>query len=391
MINNLKLLVALRWGAILFQVMALVGAIAFQLPVHLNLFLFTIGLQCVVNVVTFASIGKRQYSEWQVFFHLVFDVVSLNIFMVASGGLANPFSGFFLIQAILAAMLLSQVRMWTIIATTGLSYAVLTLGFEPSHMHHGPLMVFHMYGMVVNHIFTTIVIGYFVFKIVSNLKAKEKQLSARQGLIGAGATAAQIAHKLGTPLNVMSLIVADLSVASLSKDRTRLLQEIGRCKDYLGLFFHRLNHLDGDRDGQSLRSFLDAFSVWIRRYPDLNFTYDSLEDPYLNAVSGELIILLLEILADNAVEANARTFSVKSSLTPLILTLDVKNDGPPFPDEIHALMNLGYSKDKGVHHTGIGLFLAKMVMENLGASLHVVTPGVAHVSIVFPLENVVSL
>jgi len=389
MINNLKLLVALRWGAIAFQLMALVGAVAFKLPVHLNLFLFTIGLQCVVNVVTFASIGKQRYSEWRVFFYLVFDVVSLNLFMVASGGLANPFSGFFLVQAILAAMLLSQVRMWGIIVATGLSYAVLTLGFEPSHMHHGPLMAFHMYGMVVNHIFTTMVIGYFVFKIVHNLKAKEKQLSARQGLIGAGATAAQIAHKLGTPLNVMALVVSDMSDASLAEDRTRLLQEIGRCKDYLGLFFHRLNHLDGDRERQSLGTFLDVFSVWIQRYPDVQFTWESLENPYVNTVSGELIVLLLEILADNAAEAHARIFSVKISLTPQELIMDVQNDSPAFPDEIQTLMTLGYSKDKGVHHTGIGLFLAKLVMENLGASLHVVTSSVAHVRVVFPLENVV--
>jgi two-component system sensor histidine kinase RegB len=389
MIKNLKLLVLLRWGAIVFQVMALVGAIAFQLPVQLHLFLFTIGVQCVVNLVTFASLGKRHvYSEWHVFFQLVFDVVSLNFFMVASGGLANPFSGFFLIQAVLAAILLSHVRMWGIIAATGVSYAVLTLGFEPAHMHHGPWMTFHMYGMVVNHIFTTIVIGYFVFKIVSNLTAKEQQLSARQGLIGAGATAAQIAHKLGTPLNVMALVAEGLSPGSLPEDKRQLLAEIDRCKAYLELFFKRLNHLDSGGEVRSLGEILQSFSLWIKRYPGVRFTYELGHDPMLNATVGELVGLLLEILAENAADAKAGVFQVKSAVAKGVLRLDILNDGPPFPDEIQALMALGYSRDKGVHHTGIGLFLAKLVMETLGAEAEIASKAEAHLTVLIPLDNV---
>jgi two-component system sensor histidine kinase RegB len=388
MIKNLKLLVLLRWGAIVFQVLALVGAIAFQLPVQLPLFVFTIGVQCVVNLVTFAGIGKRQpYSEWHVFFQLVFDVVSLNLFMVASGGLANPFSGFFLIQAILAAILLSQVRMWVIIAATGLSYAVLTLGFEPAHMHHGPWMTFHMYGMVVNHVFTTMVIGYFIFKIVSNLTTKEQQLSARQGLVGAGATAAQIAHKLGTPLTVMALVAEGLSPASLPEDKQQLLTEIDRCKAYLDLFFKRLNHLDSGGEVRSLEEILQSFSLWLKRYPGLRFTYELGHDPMLNATVGELVGLLLEILAENAADAKAGVFQVKSAVSKGVLRLDIVNDGPPFPDEIQALMSLGYSRDKGVHHTGIGLFLAKLVMETLGAEAQIASKAEAHLTVSIPLDN----
>jgi len=392
MIKNLKLLVLLRWGAIAFQGMALVGAIAFQLPVHLNLFLFAIGVQCVVNLMTFASLGRRQgYSEWAVFFQLVFDVVALNIFMVASGGLANPFSGFFLIQAVLAAVLLSQIRMWMIIVATGVSYAVLTLGFEPAHMHHGPLMAFHMYGMVVNHVFTTILIGYFIFKIVSNLKAKEKQLSARQGLIGAGATAAQIAHKLGTPLTIMALISEGISSQSLAEDKAQLLQEIERCKAYLNVFFQRLSHLDADSDRQSLATVLSTFAVWMKRYPCLSFDYDHRDDQIVTAMAADLMTLLLEILAENAAEANATHFYLKTSVSGSSLTLTVQNNGPPFPDDIQSLMTLGYSRDKGLHHTGIGLFLARLVLDNMGADVRVRDASVASLQILFPLDVVTGL
>jgi two-component system sensor histidine kinase RegB len=392
MIKNLKLLVLLRWGAIAFQVLALVGAIAFQLPVHMNLFLFAIGVQCVVNLMTFASLGRREgYSEWSVFFQLVFDVIALNVFMVASGGLANPFSGFFLIQAVLAAVLLSQVRMWVIVAATGVSYAVLTLGFEPAHMHHGPLMAFHMYGMVVNHVFTTLLIGYFIFKIVSNLKAKEKQLSARQGLIGAGATAAQIAHKLGTPLNIMALIAEGLSSQALAEDKVQLLQEIERCKSYLNVFFQRLHYLEADSDRQPLSTVFSKFAIWIKRYPDLSFDYDTKDDQIVTAMAADLMTLLLEILAENAAEANATHFQLKALVSGSLLTLDVQNNGPPFPDDLQALMTLGYSKDKGLNHTGIGLFLARLVLDNMGADVRVGDPHVASLKIIFPLDVVTGL
>jgi signal transduction histidine kinase len=177
----------------------------------------------------------------------------------------------------------------------------------------------------------------------------------------------------------------------LPEDKRQLLAEIDRCKAYLELFFNRLNHLDRDSVRRPLGETLQAFATGIHRYPRLHFTYETFQDQSINPMVGELIGLLLEILAENAEEAQATTFHVKACFSKRFLTLDVYNDGPPFPDEIQALMALGYSQDKGVYHTGIGLFLAKLVIENLGAKAHVVNTGMAHLSVLFPMDTVDTL
>lgn len=389
MLRNIKLLVQMRWVAITLQMAALVGAIALDLPVNIQLFLFGLGIQIVVNVVTFTNLGKPSFlSEWPIFFQLIFDLMALNIFMIASGGLANPFSGLFLIQAVLASMLLSGKKLWTIIIATGLSYTILLLGFNPSCEMHHQWMAFHIQGMIINHVMTTAVIGYFVFRLIHNLRLKEHQLSARQSLIGAGATAAQIAHKIGTPLNIMALVVQDLSEKNLQKDQTILLSQIEQCKTYLARFFDRLGRLEKTDEALLFSTSINKFSDWIaHRYPMLTLKCDVVNDQNMSSMNSELIILLLEIMAENAAEAQAKTLSFEAEFSKYTLTLTIQNDGPPLPDEIHSLMTLGYSENKGIHHAGIGLFLARLVMGNLGARVQVLPSNNVHIVIEFPLEN----
>lgn len=393
MIRNIKLLVQMRWVAIALQMAALVGAIALHLPVNIQLFLFGLGIQIVINVVTFTNIRKPSFlSEWPIFFQLIFDLMALNIFMIASGGVANPFSGLFLIQAVLASMLLSGKKLWMIIAATGLSYTILLLGFNPSCEMHHQWMAFHIQGMIINHVMTTSVIGYFVFRLIHNLRFKEQQLSARQSLIGAGATAAQIAHKIGTPLNIMALVVQDLSEKNLHKDQEILLSQIEQCKTYLARFFDRLGRLEKTDEALLFSTTIHTFSEWIvTRHPSLKLNYDIVNDQYMSSMNAELMMLLLEIMAENAVEAQASTLFFEAKFFKHHLTVTIQNDGPPLPDEIQALMSLGYSDNKGIHHTGIGLFLARLVMENLGARVQVVPSKNVHLILEFPLESMINL
>ena len=59
MLQNIKLLVRLRWIAIICQMAALGFAIIVRLPVNIPLFIFAIGIQTAVNLVTFAISSHR--------------------------------------------------------------------------------------------------------------------------------------------------------------------------------------------------------------------------------------------------------------------------------------------------------------------------------------------
>ena len=392
MIGNARLLVQLRWVAIGFQILALLGAVLLKLPVQINLFLFGLSIQILVNIIAFASLKKTpQLPEFHVFIQLVLDLLSLNIFVLAVGGLANPFSGLFLIQAIIAAMLLTGVRLALMILATGLSYTCLLLVFNPSCESHQVWMAFHIQGMVINHIVTTAVVGYFLAKLVQNLKLKEQQLSAKHSLIGAGATAAQMAHKLGTPLNSMALIAYDLS-DSQSQDKAVLIEEINRCKEYLSTLFNRLHRLDTLEESILLKPSFDRFfSKLTKVYPFLTVTWTLKSDRLLRSISVELILLILDIMAENAAEAGAKTLEVAAHFSKKQFHIQIQNNGPPLPQELETLMKAGFSGNKSAYHTGMGLYLARLIMENLGASVEV-NQG-AHVDLVirFPLDMLCAL
>ncbi|NBV42992.1 sensor histidine kinase, partial [bacterium] len=354
MIKTIQLLVVLRWIAIVCQMGAIVFAYALHLPVKMGLFIFALGIQMVVNLVTHAGLGHPadvdRWKEWPIFFQLIFDLISLNLFMIASGGLANPLSGLFLIQAVVAAMLLSGKRLIFIIAATGFSYSVLTFTGDPSHHHHSQWMAFHIPGMVVNHILTTAVVGYFVYQIIRNLKSKERQLSAQQSLVGAGATAAQIAHKLGTPLNMIALINDDLTDKNLEKSRQMMADQLSKCKHYLSIFFSRLHRLDGNAESRSLS---ESLGLSFTENTIIRFRHRVENDQIISAMSAELLLLLVEIMVENAVDAGATEVEFTAKFTPSELQVLIQNDGAPLPDELRVLMKLGYSKDKGIHHSGI--------------------------------------
>jgi|GEM_PF-2455647 len=392
MLGNIKLLVQLRWVAISFQMLALAATIVLHLPVNIGFFLFGLGIQIVVNIIAYARLEKKSsFLEGSIFAQLIADLLSLNIFMVASGGLANPFSGLFLIQAVLASILLSGIRLWIMISATALSYTALLLGFNPSCQNHHLWMEFHIQGMIINHVITTVVIGYFVFRIVNNLKHKEQQLYSRQSLVGAGATAAQIAHKIGTPLNIMAVIAEDLSEKSLSSDKIVLLREIDRCKDYLSRFFKSLHRLENTGEDKFLSGHFSSFIFKTTHFSDFSVSFNVVNDRPVYATNAELIVLILDIMTENAYEAKATKMHIEAQFSKKNLILDISNDGPPLPDEIQSLMTIGYSQKKGLHHAGVGLFLVRLVIDSLGAALQVVDSQNVHIKITIPIETIQTL
>ncbi len=389
MIKTIRLLIGLRWIAIGLQLLALATAIALKLPVNVPLFLFALGIQVVVNWVTYATLShRRATSDGVVFGQLVMDLISLNLFMVAAGGLANPLSGLFVIQAVVAAMILSGYRLLLIIVATGLSYAILTLSFDPSCQDHSQWMAFHIPGMVLNHLITTAAIGFFVVRIVQNLRATEHRLSAKYNLIGAGVTAAQLAHKLGSPLTAISMIIDDLEPDTISHDQARLQSEMIRAKTYLTSLFQRLHRLDHAVESQPIADVVSTVINDLRRFTSFTVTATTSQD-FLPPTAAELIALLLDILGENAAEAGATQMAITWTPKGDYFVLTVSNNGPPLPAELTQLMILGFSNNKGLHHTGIGLFLAKLVLDNLGASVQVDSQSGVTYRIMLPKDGLV--
>lgn len=387
MLKNALLLVQLRWIAIIFQLSTLCGAITFHLPVNISLFLFSITIQIATNLFTYFSLNKNwKESEWYILIQLCLDLIFLNVFMITTGGLSNPFSGLFLIQAVLASMFLKGPKLLLMIAATAISYSLLLLGFNPSCHEHDLWMRFHIEGMVINHILTTLIIGYFVYKIMQNLKEKEKQLLAQQSLAGIGATAAQIAHKLGTPLNKMAFIIPDMTSDTLITDQKNLIKQIQTCKQSLTLFFEQLQRLEKPQTNSLLdQQFSDFQQRMKQRFQHATLIINTEQEIAITSTRAELICLILEIIIENAIESSAKTIQIQTTLTKSTLAILIENDGAPLSKTLSDLMVLG-TTEKGPHHTGIGLFLAKLMLENLGAQVKQIEINPVKFEIKIPMD-----
>jgi len=177
-----------------------------------------------------------------------------------------------------------------------------------------------------------------------------------------------------------------MSADTIQEDQHRLGVEIARAKDYLSEFFNRLHRLDRTADPRYLKPTLDDF-----KYPALTIISTVTNDQPITPQSGELIGLLLDIIAENAAEATATTLLFSAVFSKTTLTIQIQNDGPPLPDEIQSLMSLGVSKNKDVYHTGIGLFLARLVIDSLNGHLRLNTRSKVDFTIEFPLESINSI
>lgn len=367
MLGNIKLLMQLRFAAIFFQMIAWLVMTFLGLSIHGNILLISLVIQAWVLLMTFVYFKKNHpFSENKIFFQLLFDLLALTVFILSCGGMANPFSGLFLIQALLASLLLSPLKTWIMIAMTGVSYTVLLIQVNPSDEDHMKWMNFHLYGMTINHILTSIVIGFFILKIIKNLRIKEKQIAASQGLLGVGAFSAQIAHKIGTPLNQIAFLIDDLNASSLQKDKEAILESIQEIKGYLSNLFDRLSRIEKEEKKRSLAERMEKFSKWIKTYPISLFYTGSLS---FDDETLDVIFVLLELFAENAVQAGAKKIMIDFSNSEQELKVLVQNDGPAIQENITDIMSMGYSKKSGIPHMGIGLFLAHLMTTSLGGQM----------------------
>src|SRR5690606_2409011 len=132
--QNLRLLVQLRWIAVLGQVLAItVAVVGFSLALPLFDMALVVLLLILYNL--FSSLRLKWHlpvGQIELFFALLIDVMALTVQLYLSGGATNPFIFLYLLQVALAAVLLRRRTTWMMAAATSIAFAGLVLT-----RHHG--------------------------------------------------------------------------------------------------------------------------------------------------------------------------------------------------------------------------------------------------------------
>lgn len=401
---RIRTLVLLRWFAIFGQFMAVVVAWSMGIGFVKTPVLLLIATSVAMNLWLFLRPPKRT-SPGRAVAQLSFDLVQISTLMALTGGMANPFALLVLAPVTIAATSLNAKQTLALgLATVALITLAALLALplrEPGGevLRMQPILALgHWVALVIGVVFFA---GY-AHRVTAELSATsnalfatQMALSREQRLQHLGGVVAAAAHEMGTPLATIKLIAGELADElqdrpDLREDAIALRHAADRCAQILRSM-GRAGKDDLHMRTAPLQAVLeDAAAPHASRGPLVEIAADDLvirRDP--------AIIHALRNLIQNAVDFAASRVVIDTDLTASSLTVTVRDDGPGFPPALLSRIGDPYltrrsEAQRGSYEgMGLGLFIAKTLLERSGARLTFSNGGPgALVSVRWPLERI---
>jgi two-component system sensor histidine kinase RegB len=411
-------LIWLRWLAIVGQTAAILTAhfaLGLQFPVVACF--VCVAASVVVNAglrVRF-PVTHRLDDSWAIYV-LAYDVAQLAALLALSGGLANPFSFLFLAPIMTAAVALPLRRTLTLLAftlacATALQFWSVTLRWPDGTAFEPPSL--YVIGMWISIAISGAFIAIYGSRIAeearqlsSALTATELSLARQQHLSQLDGIAAAAAHELGTPLATVALVVHELAaqpqIAAQWADDLHLAEEqVARCRTILRKLSSPDTIAAASLEETTLGDLIEEI-VAPHRLLDVTIEVESEgtpPEPMCRRNAG--LIYGLHNIVENAVSFAELRVQISASWTASEVRIVIADDGPGFPP--HVLGRLGEPyistrggatrrrEDEAAGGLGLGLFIAKALLERSGAVLRIANapaPGSGAVAtIVWPIEK----
>lgn len=392
--RNLLLLITLRWLAVAGQVATIaIADLALDLALPLQqmglVIVFLVGL----NLISLHRVASGlEVSDSELCVELLLDVAALTLQLYLSGGATNPFISLYLLQVILAAVLLPPAASWAIVAVTSLAFVWLSRFYRPLDLGttghaHGASTFFdlHLQGMFLCFLLAAVLVVLFVTRITGNLRERDAHLAemrqraaeeehiVRMGLLATGA-----AHELGTPLATLSVILNDwehlqpiAGDGELAEDLEEMQAAIARCKSIVSQILLAAGEARPEETRRAaLAGFLDEMVArWreARRPAELSYR-NGVRPDLVVACDGMMQQMLFNVL-DNALEASPGHVDVEALQQGDDILVRVRDAGSGFAPEALAQIGKPYQSTKPQPGRGLGLFLSTNVLRKLGGGL----------------------
>jgi two-component system sensor histidine kinase RegB len=392
---RLDTLVRLRWLAIIGQTTAILGVeygLEFVFPFWACL--VVVALSAWLNVALRLRYHQTQRLEPdRVAWLLAFDIAELAVLLFLTGGLQNPFAFLFLSSVLISATALPA-RMTLILGAFAVFCATVLLfvHYPLPWDSDDPLLLppIYMMGVWLSILLALGFIGVYAWQIteesrqlVNALAAAELALTREQSLSQLDGLAAAAAHELGTPLSTIAVIAKELerSIADGSPhaDDVRLLREQAtRCRDILG----KLTELSSSGepfDRMPLTTLIEEVVAPHRGFGigiDVSVAGDDGAEPV--GARNPAILYGFGNIVENAVDFAHQRIVVGASWRTNSVEIEIADDGPGFAPDILDRVGEPYvtSRQRVAKHEGsespglgLGLFIAKTLLERTGASL----------------------
>jgi two-component system, sensor histidine kinase RegB len=388
---RLQTIVWLRWLAVGGQAMT-VFIVAFWLKFPLPL------IACCSLIAALAAVNfyltiryppTHRLEPPAAFVLLGLDLLQLSALLFITGGLANPFAALVCVPVIISfasqpIRYSTALILFAMVCITILAFSPFPLPwFDGLEINVHNVMQFGVWCSIASTMAFAAFYAYRVSMEASQLAdalaatelvlQREKHLSQLDGL------AAAAAHELGTPLATISVVAKEMERELKNDDRFRedvqlLRSQSERCRDIL----KRLTSLSAEGDAHMRRLPLSSMiEEIVEPYRGSQIQLDLIEksprkgEPVTERNAG--IMYGLGNLIENAVDyaRNKVTVTVEHDHRHVLIVIE--DDGNGYASDILTRIGEPYvtkrQKEDTAGGLGLGLFIAKTLLERSGAAL----------------------
>lgn len=402
---RLRTLVALRWFAVVGQIGAVLTAVYFyQLSLEVGLIAMVIGLSVLVNLVShFLYPENRRLSEGEADTLVGFDIIQLGVLLYLSGGLNNPFALLILAPVTVASTFL-PLRSTVILGLIALTIVtVLRYVSVPITTASGfPLVLpdLFVFGFWVALVIGLVFLGIYARQITLEtqsmgeaLAATQMALAREQKLTDLGGVVAAAAHELGTPLATIKLVSSELideldDKSELREDAILIREQADRCRDILRSMGRAGKEDNLLRQAPVETVVQEASDPHLDRGKAVRFEVNAPDDGGLrqpDVFRRPEIVHGIRNLVQNAVDFADTVVLIEVSWTEDLINVRITDDGPGFPQSVLGRIGDPFMRRRrsgenrkhrpGYEGMGLGLFIAKTLLERSGATLSFANGG----------------
>lgn len=400
---RLRTLIVLRWIAIVGQVAAItVARQYFQFDLDLGLCFLAVGASVLANLVAMIAYPQnKRLSEGEVLFMLLFDICQLSVLLYLTGGLHNPFALMVLAPVTISATAL-HVRSTMALGAGAIAMISFVATYHvPLRLAGGQLVempqifVFGFWvaitsGIVFEAIYARRVTSE-IHSMSDALLATQMALAREQKLTDLGGVVAAAAHELGTPLATIKLASAELmeelqDSPDLREDAELIRDQADRCRDILrsmgraGKEDLHLRHAPLDaviREAAEPHADRGKKVLIDLRVESAEVTGTAVGQPLIERRPE--IIHGLRNLVQNAVDFAESTVWIDAVWSRDVIRVRIQDDGNGFPPHLLGRIGDPFVRNRrghddrrtrpGYEGMGLGLFIAKTLLERSGAVL----------------------
>jgi two-component system sensor histidine kinase RegB len=393
---RLRTMVFIRWVAIIGQTAAIIIAYKyFELALDLSLCFLAVGLSALANIIAglFYPESKR-LRELENVFMILFDLFQLAFLLFLTGGLNNPFSVLLIAPVVVSAAALKKRSTFIIGSAAILIVTLLSQYYIPLENLSGKTISIANIFLFGNWIAIStgiVFLAFYATRVTSELNtmsdalfATQTALSREQKLTDLGGVIAAAAHELGTPLATIKLTSSEL-IGEL-KNFPELLDDALLIRDQANRCGNILNSMgSAGKDDLQMHQALLAEIIREAAEPHSKRGIEietKISDGHKGGIDEPCIIRRPEIIhglrnmIQNAVDFAKAKVWVESSWTKDSIIITISDDGHGYPPNLLGRLGdpflgskIGRDDSQGYEGMGLGLFIAKTLLERTGAEI----------------------